>query len=238
MSDRDWSDSVALSDSREAIRDYLDALLREIPEDDTAEEEPAASPPRHPERSVYGEAGRAQENPAVQTSTATDAAPATPPVSAESERPEGAFQALFFQVGSLRLAVALTELHSVVPRSEVDITSMPGQPSWQRGLMRYRGRNVRVIDTSAMVLPPDKRRSLDADAEPSQILVVGDGAWGLACHGIGDVIRLEAGEVRWRSSQGKRPWLAGTVIGHLCALIDTAAFARMLDANGSRTSQH
>jgi purine-binding chemotaxis protein CheW len=60
------------------------------------------------------------------------------------------------------------------------------------------------------------------------ILIMDEGEWGLACDGIGEVITLVEGDVRWRTTQGKRPWLAGTVTGHLCALLDTDTFARML----------
>ncbi|MCH8504548.1 MAG: chemotaxis protein CheW [Ectothiorhodospiraceae bacterium] len=139
------------------------------------------------------------------------------------------FQALFFQVGALRLAVPLTELQSVVPWGEVDVTPTPNRPEWFLGLMRYRDRNVRVIDTATMVLPPEKRDTPEASAEPGQILIVGDGTWGLACHSIGDVVKLSPEEVKWRSGRTRRPWLAGTVIGHLCALVDTDAFAAMLE---------
>ena len=221
-----------LQDSRDAIRDYLDSLLRQLPETDESESE--------------------SEQPAA---AAVDAAPAVPhPLPARDPEaaarqvmdvPEEAdsgsqipawaadrFQVLFFYVGGLRLAVALTELHGVVPCADVDITPIPGQPDWQLGLMRHRGRNVRVIDTASMVLPPDKRESAGLGSGPSQILVVNGGTWGLACHGIGEVVRLDRSEVRWRSRQGKRPWLAGTVIGHLCALMAPEALTRTLE--GSR----
>ena len=64
------------------------------------------------------------------------------------------------------------------------------------------------------------------------MLVVGDGAWGLACHGIGEVLKLGGQDVKWRTAKGKRPWLAGTVLGHLCALVDTEAFGDMSGGRG------
>jgi purine-binding chemotaxis protein CheW len=36
--------------------------------------------------------------------------------------------------------------------------------------------------------------------------------------------------VRWRTAQGKRPWLAGTISARLCALLDTDALAQILEA--------
>ncbi|MDN3518303.1 chemotaxis protein CheW [Aquisalimonas lutea] len=245
-----------LVEQQDAIRDYLDALLQDIPEDMPEADEPAApaEPVPAPEEAVPSPppatapepAEDAPEPTAVAAPEAEIRQPAAeeqpgpadmPPPEEVREGPERepeAMQALFFDVGGLRLAVPLTELHSVVPWTEVDVTPMPRQPDWHWGLMRYRGRNVRVIDTATMVLPPDKRNTDEARAEPRHILVVGDGSWGLACHDIGDVVRLGADEVKWRRRGSARPWLAGTVINHLSAVIDTSAFARMLDSETSR----
>ncbi|MCP1675581.1 purine-binding chemotaxis protein CheW [Natronocella acetinitrilica] len=230
MNRRSGDDTTVLTDSRVAIRDYLDALLSEVPSDFPDEEDEQASslvvvesPPTPLETQPLEETVAAEQPPA-----------AAPDEALVPSWGQGLFQALFFNVGELRLAVALTELHSVVPVEDVDITPMPGQPEWQIGLMRYRDRNVRVIDTATMVLPPNRRPPLGGEAAPTQILVVGDGAWGLACHGIGDVVKLDSDEVRWRSRQGKRPWLAGTVIGHLSALVEPAAFTRMLQDSSAR----
>ena len=224
----------ALVDSRDAIRDYLDTLLREIPDAGDAEAPPPERPvpdprPSEPPRVAMAPTDATDTTESGATEPARAEAIRTP---ASAGRPRGRFQALFFEVAGLRLAVALTDLHSVVPRDDVTITPMPDQPAWCLGLMRYRQRNVRVVDTAAMVLPAGGRERSEIPP-PSRILVVGDGGWALACHGIGEVVRLEEHEVKWRSPAGKRPWLAGTVIGHLCALVDTGAFTSMLDAPGA-----
>jgi len=52
--------------------------------------------------------------------------------------------------------------------------------------------------------------------------------WGLACHDVEKSITLEPHQVKWRSQRGKRPWLAGTVIDHMCALIDTDGFREVI----------
>ncbi|RFA28527.1 hypothetical protein CAI21_11675 [Alkalilimnicola ehrlichii] len=234
---------------QDAILDYLDGLLRELPEEypePAPVPEPTAPvaeplPPKEapPKRAIAPSKPVAVEAPApvevvvdapVPESTPKvqpDVQPQAEPVAARSGIPEWAepdFQALLFQVGGLKLAVPLVKLHSVVPWSE-KITPVPGLPAWCHGLFRYRERNVRVVDTATMVFPPDKR---DADLETNHILVVGDGEWGLSCTAIGDVIKLNPAEVKWRRGRGQRPWLAGTVLGHLCALLDTEAFADML----------
>jgi purine-binding chemotaxis protein CheW len=41
-------------------------------------------------------------------------------------------------------------------------------------------------------------------------------------------IRLDPNEIKWRSQRSQRPWLAGTVIEHMCALLDVAALAELI----------
>src|SRR5690606_2732180 len=93
------------------------------------------------------------------------------------------FQALLFSVGGLSLAVPLVTLHSVLPWPEQGISTMPNQPAWCYGLLRYRERNVRVVNTAAMVIPPDRAELMPTDP-PRHLLVVDDGRWALACSAI------------------------------------------------------
>lgn len=255
---------AVLAEQQEAIRDYLDALLQEIPDGDGDATEAAAprtaSPaaPAEPQSAV--EQAPAPARPAAQPAADPEPAPAADPEPEADPGPEpevaadattvpesepaaedtvpdggsGAVQALFFHVGGLQLAVRLTDLHSVVPWHEVTVTPMPGQPHWHRGIMRHRGRNVHVIDTAAMVLPPGSQDSEEARRPPDHVLIVGDGDWGLACHDIGDVVRLGPEDVKWRRAGGRRPWLAGTAINHLCAILDPGAFTGMLERERAR----
>lgn len=231
MTRRSEQHETTLLEQTDAVRGYLDELLRDLPPEggDTAEAAPEPEP--QPLRVV--------SDSAPLTPTEGDDEPA--PVQAaggggDTGAAEGVpvppwatpqFQALLFEVGSLKLAVPLVKLHSVVPFSD-HIATVPRQPGWVHGMMRYRGRNVLVIDTARLVLPPAHAEADAAEGRPGHILIVGDGRWGLACRRIGDVVRLTPDEVRWRSREGRRPWLAGTVLGRLCALMDTEAFADML----------
>lgn len=246
---------ATLAKQQEALWDYLDALLQdEVPEQvETAApvvEEPvvreAVAPPvverevpvevevPAPSAEVYAEpvgealaeqAAEAREAGATDETRDANGVPAW-------ARPD--FQALLFEVQGLSLAVPLVKLQSVVPWTE-DLAAMPKQPAWCHGLFRYRGKNVKVVDTARMVLPPHKFDPNDEAARPTQILIVGDGTWGLSCVTVGQVVRLGPKDVKWRTDQGKRPWLSGTVLKHLCALMDTEAFATMLD-HGGRTN--
>lgn len=233
---------------QEALWNYLDALLREIPPDDPpavdfadSEEiqdwDPAALEPATPVVVKPAPLALPEAVPAELPPLLPEPMPA-PAAEAEPRRPrpdwaQAEFQALLFAVGGLTLAVPLATLHSVLPWPEDGITGMPNQPAWCFGLLRYRERNVRVVDTGTMVIPPDREELLPADP-PKHLLIVGDGHWALACSAIGKVVRLTAEDVRWRSDTRSRPWLAGTVLNHLCALVDTEAFARMLADAGAR----
>jgi len=231
---------------REAIFDYLDALLREIPEEypepspappvETAPPAPASEPPPTvaPVVHEHEPAPVVVPEPEPAPVVAPGPAPAPAPELVETEPmvpawAEPEFQALLFEVEGLKLAVPLLNLHSVVEWSE-HITPTPGQPDWCHGLLPYRGRNVRVVDTARLVLPEDKRQN----TEPRHMLVVGDGQWALSCTTVSNVIRLSPDEVKWRRGNGQRPWLAGTVLRHLCALLETEAFAHMLSAKERR----
>lgn len=246
-----------LVSQQQALWDYLDALLREIPEDypeapaAAADQEiqdwdptalaadagpkPGQAPLEAPEAPLLEPPREAPPQPVEEEAEAT---PTAPPVG-EGESPADGppawsrpqFQALLFKVDGLTLAVPLVKLHSVIPWPEDGVTAMPNQPRWCFGLLRYREQNVRIVDTGTLVIPEDKRASMEPE-QPKHILVVGDGRWGLACSAIGDVIKLAPTEVKWRGGQGRRPWLAGTVLGHLCALLDTEAFAEMLKGRG------
>ena len=107
---------------------------------------------------------------------------------------------------------------------------MPGHAPWYLGLATYRDRSVPVVDTAQLVLPPDRLARLTTPPEERirRIVFIDEGRWGLGCDEVAEVISLGRDEVRWRTERTKRRWLAGTVIDHMCALLDPAAFAEML----------
>ena len=143
---------------------------------------------------------------------------------------EQAFQCLLFNVSGLTLAVPLVKLNSVIPWSK-KLVETPNQTDWYLGLVNHLGSNVKVIDTALMVLPENRRANIELDPAErfSHILLVDNGRWGLACDTIGDVIWLNAEEVKWRKNKTQRAWLAGTALEHLCAVMDTEVFADMLN---------
>ena len=238
--------SYRLQDQQVALTSYLAALLQDVPEyiEEQTEPEvqtqapvaeapspvkaPAAPPPVAQVPAVFTPAQQPAAPVVDEPAPATG--PATPAWAQER------FQCLVFQVAGLSLAVPLTKLNGVVPWPEA-VTPMPNRSALFLGLMRHQQRNVKVVDTALMVLPEGRQPdSLAAPEERLQhVILLDEGRWGLACDSIGEVLTLEPDEVRWRGAQGKRPWLAGTVLEHLCALLDADAFVELL-LHGERGS--
>lgn len=154
-------------------------------------------------------------------------------VESESLVPEWAnepFQILLFEVAGLKLAVPLIELCGVIEWND-SVTEMPGHADFYLGILQHLGYKIAVIDTAKMVLPVNKQSSLIGDnprERVNHIVMIDDYKWGLACDRIGEVITLKPEEVRWRTSKTTRSWLAGTVIEHMCALLNSEGFSSML----------
>jgi purine-binding chemotaxis protein CheW len=152
--------------------------------------------------------------------------PAGKPEWAESE-----FQVMLFKVAGLTLAVPLVELNGVVECDLSSVTEMPGHADFYLGLMHHLERTVPLVDTARFVLPPDKLKLLAGDDPKeriSRVVMIQDCQYGLACDEVNEVITLSPDSVRWRTQRTQRRWLAGTVVDHMCALIDANAFADLL----------
>jgi len=141
------------------------------------------------------------------------------------------FQAMLFKVAGLTLAVPLIDLNGVVECNLDDISAMPGHADFYLGLMKHLDKNVPLVDTAKFVLPADKLSTLSG-VEPAEritrAVMIQDCRYGLACDEVNEVVTLSPEEVRWRTQRTQRRWLAGTVIEHMCALIDATAFAELL----------
>ncbi len=155
-------------------------------------------------------------------------------VDADSLIPQWAnepFQVLLFEVAGIKLAVPLIELCGVIEWTD-SVTEMPGHADFYMGILQHLGNKVAVIDTARMILPENKLSQLAGDdprERVNHIVLIDDYRWGLACDSIGEVITLNPDEVKWRTSKTTRGWLAGTVIEHMCALLNSEGFAAMLE---------
>ncbi|WP_337841077.1 chemotaxis protein CheW [Rheinheimera sp.] len=139
---------------------------------------------------------------------------------------KGRFQALFFSVAGLKIALPLKELggiHKIVP-----LKSLPGQPSWLQGVMLYREQKINVVDTAQWVMPEKYDSQLQEQLNYQYVIMLGNSHWGLACDTLVNTIALEQDDVKWRETEGKRPWLAGLIKQHMCALLDVDAMIELL----------
>ncbi|ARU89147.1 CheW domain-containing protein [Pseudomonas sp. M30-35] len=172
--------------------------------------------------------------PIVDLNSPSSSAPFVPTL-AEDGRPQWAqepFECLLFDVAGLTLAVPLVCLGSIYPLEGHDLTPLFGQPDWFLGILPCQAGNLKVLDTARWVMP-DRYR--DDFRQGLQFVISVQGyEWGLAVHQVSRSIRLEPNEVKWRSQRSQRPWLAGTVIEHMCALLDVSALAELITSGGAK----
>ena len=225
----------------QTIQHYLDALLQDaavelarveaepapvvVPDVTPAPTRPVVVKPvlRAPPAPVIAPA-----EPAVEAAVEQPAPPAPDPQPEWREKP---FEALLFDVGGLKLAVPLVSLGTIYPL-DAEITPLFGQPDWFLGILATQAGNLKVLDTARWVMP--ERYSEDLKESLSFVISVEGYDWGMAVHGVHQSIRLEPQQIKWRSQQGKRPWLAGTVIDHMCALLDVSALASLIVSGMAR----
>ncbi|TFF34870.1 CheW domain-containing protein [Pseudomonas sp. RIT623] len=152
----------------------------------------------------------------------------TPPVTVDG-RPAWAaepFECLLFDVAGLTLAVPLVCLGSIYTLAGQELTPLFGQPDWFLGILTCQAGNLKVLDTARWVMP-DRYRD-DFRQGLQYVISVQGYEWGLAVHQVSRSLRLDPNEIKWRSQRGQRPWLAGTVIEHMCALLDVAELAELI----------
>ena len=184
---------------------------------------PAPEKPAEPARSVVRQAPEVPV-PKQREEVQPEPEPAAPPSRPEwSEQP---FECLIFTVAGLQLAVPLILL-GAIHRIEEEIRPIPGSPRWYMGIRPDRDQNLRVVDSAEWIMagrvPPGARDNYRF------VIRLDNSEWGLACDDVAQSFTLRPDEVRWRSARSKRPWLAGTVIDHMCALIDVRTMADLLE---------
>lgn len=135
------------------------------------------------------------------------------------------FECLLFRSGGLMLAAPLVELGSIYPMDVDSLTNVFGQTSWFMGLQPLKEYNARAIDT-AMVVMPERYQEPMRSAYRYLITLHGSD-WGLAVDEVVNSVVLNPDNVRWRGQRSKRPWLAGTVVEQMCALLDVSQLAWM-----------
>lgn len=206
--------------SQTALQNYLDGLLQEAEHEQQVDERPLLL--REREQPLV--LPTLTTPPVVEQTAEVEVAKAEPV--ADSQRPfwsDEAFECLLFDVAGLKLAVPLVSLGSIYPLENDGITPIFAQPDWFIGIMPTPAGNLKVLDTARWVMP---ERYHDKLRDDFRFVISIDGhAWGLAVNAVHESIQLQPEAVKWRTNRLGREWLAGTVIEHMCALLDVHALA-------------
>lgn len=237
-------------DQQLALSAYLEALLQPAPAEVVTQTElmPARAeepviPPAAVEQPVAIEELAVTVSEFVEMEAPVPSAPVPQPGTAYPEWAQGEFQCLLFRAAGLTLALPLAKLSGVMPWDAAAVTALPNHQPWFLGLREHLDHQVKLIDVAKVILPPERvvGTATDNGAEAGtgpygKVILIDDGRWGLVCTDVAEVITLSADAVKWRSRAGSRPWLAGTVIDRMCALIDTAAFASLLEGGSPQAA--
>jgi purine-binding chemotaxis protein CheW len=229
---------VEILDQQVALTDYLEALLCPATMSLPVPVTPVQPPPVQViiEAPVEVTAAPVAEDavivptvapePAVQVAAAAESVEPRPAWAAEP------FAALLLKVNGLTLALPLVTINRILPWEEPSY--LPGYVSWLLGIVHHQDLNVRVVDTATLVMPEILRRApepvLPGQDEGRRIVLIAEGRWGLVCDSVSEVVTLDPDKIRWRSSRTKRPWLAGTVVDQLCALLDVERLRDVLNS--------
>ncbi|MCQ8104983.1 chemotaxis protein CheW [Methylomonas sp. SURF-2] len=207
-----------------ALDTYLSTLLDEIPETVEVEEKrkpvakPADKPLEAPVQRLIVE--QPLLRPLQNELVALEKPAKSQPLSIMPEWAQHEFQALFFKVEHLILATPLTELSRTI-KIDRKPGKIPGQPSWFMGLLDENDSRIGVLDTGQLLFGKLRGSQRDLETNPfKSILITRDKRWGLACDEILSIGKLMPDKVRWRTSRQRKPWLIGTVIEELTAIID------------------
>ncbi|MDO6568411.1 chemotaxis protein CheW [Alteromonas sp. 1_MG-2023] len=149
------------------------------------------------------------------------------PKSALVDSLENNFQALFFEVAGLTLAVPLTTLGGIHQIEK--ISPLFGKPDWFMGVMIHRKEKLSVVDSARWVMPEKYDESMAESLNYRYLIMLGDSTWGLASEKLVNTVTLKKADVKWRESTGKRPWLAGMVKEKMCAIINVEELISMLN---------
>jgi len=238
--------SKSLMASKKVMKNYLSELLtegestEEVPQQSIAKSvssKPLAHKENQSLENLLKTVSEPRENTPKKVTVAVDEVDLLP-ISTDKSRADylseskksyrqGDFQAMFFDVAGLIIAVPLIELGGI---HKVDKTNtLMGKPDWFKGVMLYREEKINVVDTALWVMPEKCDEKLKSSLNYQYIIMLNDSSWGLMAENLIDTVVLSQDEVKWLDSGGKRPWLAGLVKEKMCALLDVSALIQLLD---------
>lgn len=139
----------------------------------------------------------------------------------------GSFQAMFFDVAGLTIAVPLIELGGIYNVSKTN--SLVGKPEWFKGVMIHREDQINVVDTALWVMPEKCDQALKDSLNYKYVIMLSQSKWGVLAENLVDTVTLQQEDVKWLDDSRKRPWLAGLVKDRMCALLEVDAFIQLLE---------
>ena len=94
-----------------------------------------------------------------------------------------------------QLSRALTELGGIHQLGKLN--TLFGKPAWFAGVMTQREQQLNVVDTGRWIMPEQ-----DATPDYQYLIMLGDSAWGLACHELMGTEWLSRDQIKWRDKAG------------------------------------
>ncbi|XQW85862.1 chemotaxis protein CheW [Thalassotalea piscium] len=172
---------------------------------------------------------KTQENNSIATTTEIKTKKSSGEISlkVETDYHQGRFQAMFFKVAGLTIAVPLIELGGIYNVEKT--TTLMGKPDWFKGVMVQRENQINVVDTALWVMPEKCTQELKDSLNYQYIIMLSDSSWGLMAEHLVDTVTLAPEDVKWIEQSSKRPWLAGLVKERMCALLNVEALIKLLD---------
>ncbi|MDF1763762.1 MAG: chemotaxis protein CheW [Oleibacter sp.] len=144
-------------------------------------------------------------------------------------RQEKKIQCLLFTVAGLKLAIPLSLLGGVSLVDPNDVRPLFGQIAWSLGVYTDKKQTLRVVDTARLMMP---ERGVDLSQTGfSHLIQLNQSTWALACDSVTETLNLTQESIKWRARDGARPWLAGTVISEMCALLDVDKLIQLAEAS-------
>lgn len=135
------------------------------------------------------------------------------------------FQSLLFSVNGVKMVVPLIQLHSIVNLTAPHNMCRVSDAAWFMGLLPWRGTHIKVIDICKLMAMEIAGLKEFDESVPKRLVLIKDGSWGFVCDDVSEIFTLDSGQVQWRMDRTRRAWLAGTVIEHMCVLLDMDEFA-------------
>ena len=191
-----------LASQKDALKIYLDSLLNCTETSSITESEESFTPVT-PTEALY--------NAELEEIVNTDSHIKMPVWATEY------FSCLPITVAEITLFLPLRQLRTVMPFSQ-KIDFFEDTPEWIMGGINNSTKNVKIIDLQKIVY---QNMEAPEHVEPaSQLVIIGDGKWGLACDAVGKVHQLNREEVQWRARKTQRRWIAGISNTHRLAIVD------------------